>query len=208
MCTKTENTMQQAPITDLVHEWKKGNQLAFNELFSICYQLFKHEVRKQKLKHDNEIKPLDICIQTTTSIVHDCYIKLSSHRDQVVCDRKDLYLLISQVVRSVIFDQFRKSSAKKRSGEIDLSLDESTPLEKVDDTYADNVLDTCDLHAKLHFADKSLSDVKSRCTDVLNLSVYAGLKPQEIADILDISMRTVHNDLNFAKAWYLEELSA
>jgi DNA-directed RNA polymerase specialized sigma24 family protein len=80
---------------------------------------FKHEVRKQKLKHDSDVKKLDICIQTTTSIVHDGYLKLSAHREQTVCTRKDLYLLISQVVKSVIYDQYRKLNTQRRSASSD-----------------------------------------------------------------------------------------
>ncbi|MFT6329370.1 MAG: RNA polymerase sigma factor (TIGR02999 family) [Bermanella sp.] len=189
-----DNVDEQAPITELIIEWKKGNQSAFNELFTVCYQQFKHEVRKQRLKRENDVKKLDICIQTTTTIVHDGYLKLSAHRENVVCNRKDLYLLISQVVKSVIYDQYRKSSSQKRNPSSDAQQD----------TTED---DTSELHAKLLLADKSLTQENARCSDVLYLSVYAGLKPVKIANLLNISIRTVHNDLSFAKAWYLEELS-
>jgi RNA polymerase sigma factor (TIGR02999 family) len=188
------NVDEQAPITELILEWKKGNQMAFKELFTFCYQQFKHEVRKQKLKQENDVKSLDICIQTTTTIVHDAYLKLSAHREQIACNRKDLYLLISQVVKSVIYDQYRKFSSQKRNTHSDI------PNSGVE-------YETSELHAKLLLADKSLTHVKARCTQVLNLNVFAGLPADKIAALLNISMRTVHNDLNFAKAWYLEELS-
>lgn len=188
------NVDEQAPITELIIEWKKGNQLAFNELFTFCYQQFKHEVRKQKLKQENDVKTLDICIQTTTSIVHDAYLKLSAHREQIACNRKDFYLLIAQVVKSVIYDQYRKCTSQKRNTSSDL-IRNSVECE------------TSELHAKLLLADRSLTNAKARCTEVLNLNVFAGLPPNKIAILLNISMRTVHNDLNFAKAWYLEELS-
>ena len=61
--------------------------------------------------------------------------------------------------------------------------------------------------AKLLLADKSLKSEKARCSEVLNLNIFSGLPQDEIAELLNISVRTVHNDLNFAKAWYLEELS-
>ena len=83
---------EKAPITELIVEWKKGSSTSFNELFEHCYKFFKHEVRKQKLKKANNIKQLDFCIQTTTSIVHDAYLKLSAHREQSVCNRKDFYV--------------------------------------------------------------------------------------------------------------------
>lgn len=187
------NVDEQTPITDWILEWKKGDQLAFNKLFTFCYQQFKHEVRKQKLKRENDVKSLDTCIQTTTAIVHDAYLKLSPHREQIACNREDLSVLIAQVVKSVIYDQYRKSSSQKRNTSADI------PNSSVD-------YETSELHAKLVLADKSLNNVKARCTKVLNLNVFAGLPAENIAELLNISTRTVHNDLNFAKAWYLEEL--
>jgi len=189
-CTISETS----PITDLIVEWKKGNKLAFNDLFTFCYPQFKHEVRKQKLKQANNIQPLDICIQTTTSIVHDAYLKLAAHREQIACNRKDMYVLISQVVKSIIYDQYRKASSQKRKNNTDVAPKNAA-------------IESSDLLAKLLLADKSLKREKPRCTEVLNLSVFAGLASQEIAELLNISVRTVHNDLNFGKAWYLEELS-
>jgi len=190
----TYSNDEKSPITDLILEWKKGSQLAFNDLFTFCYPQFKHEVRKQKLKQANNIHPFDICIQTTTSVVHDAYLKLSAHREQVACNRKDMYVLISQVVKSIIYDQFRKASSQKRKNNSDVALENIAT-------------ESSDLLAKLILADKSLNREKSRCTEVLNLSVFAGLTSDEIAELLKISVRTVHNDLSFAKAWYLEELS-
>ena len=188
------STFEEAPITALIVQWKAGKQSSFNELFTYCHQQFKHEVRKEKLKQANREKPLELCIQTTTSIVHDAYLKMSGHREQIVCDRKDLYSLIAQVVRSVMYDHYRKLNSQKRQAPTQL---ESGYLEHSD----------VELHAKLLLADKSLTDEKPRCTQVLHFHIFAGLSAEEIAQILMLSVRTVHNDLKFAKAWYLAELS-
>jgi RNA polymerase sigma factor (TIGR02999 family) len=188
------STFEEAPITKLIVQWKAGKQSSFNELFTYCHQQFKHEVRKEKLKQANREKPLELCIQTTTSIVHDAYLKMSGHREQIICDRKELYLLIAQVVRSVMYDHYRKLNSKKRQA--------PTQFENGHLEYNDT-----ELHAKLLLADKSLTDEKPRCNQVLHLHIFAGLSADEIAKTLMLSVRTVHNDLKFAKAWYLAELS-
>jgi len=189
----SSNTLEEVPITALIVQWKAGQQSSFNELFTYCHQQFKHEVRKQKLKQANKTKPLELCIQTTTSIVHDAYLKMSAHREQTICSRKDLYLLITQVVKSVLYDHYRKSTTQKRQ-----------PLAPfVNDQVEES---NAELHAKLLLADKSLTDESPRCTQVLHLHLFAGLPVDDIAKLLSLSVRTVHNDLKFAKAWYLAEL--
>lgn len=190
-----ESILDDIPITQLIVEWKAGSKSSFNELFTYCYQQFKHEVRKQKLKKASNAVPFDICVQTTTSIVHDAYLKLSSHQEKLVCNRKDLYILISQVVKSVLYDYYRKATTQKRHPQKNEIVENDT-------------IESIELYAKLLLADKSLRDEKSRCAEVLQLNVFAGLKPEEIAKILSISIRTVHNDLNFAKAWYFSEFDS
>lgn len=189
------DVLQNAPITDLIVDWKAGNKSAFDELFTYCYQQFKHQVRRQKFKYQNSQQSVNFCIQTTTSIVHDAYLKLSQHQDPTVDDRKDLYLLIAQVVRSVIYDQYRKSTTQKRSGTIKENIQPVCP-------------EPAHLHTQLMLAEKSLSTENSRCAQALNLNLFAALKPEEIAPLLGISVRTVHNDLKFAKAWFLDQLSS
>ncbi|KMT64269.1 ECF-type sigma factor [Catenovulum maritimum] len=183
-------------ITELIVKWKSGSSTSFNDIFSYCYQRIKNEVRKQKLKQNSKSAALDICLQTTTTIVHDAYIKLSKHREQTVSTRKELYTLIAQVVKSVLYDQYRKASSLKRKTD---SADNFNHEQN-------HIFEVPDIYAKLNLAETSLAAEKERCVEVFNLSLFAGLTPDEIANLLGISIRTVHNDLSFAKSWYLNEL--
>ena len=49
---------------------------------------------------------------------------------------------------------------------------------------------------------KIFSNDYPRAAEILNLSVFAGLNPKKIADIFELSLRTVQVDLKFALAWY------
>lgn len=186
------------PLTELIIEWQHGNKTAYNELFSLCYQQFRQEVRKQiqlqKLrKEQDDDSQLTLCIESTTSIIHDAYLKLEKPEFGSVEDRKQLFLLIAKVVRSIMIDQYRKIDAKKRSPAPHLTRALDAPNEG-------------EIYKKLEQADASLSKERKRSAEILKLSFYAALSNQEIAEIYNISLRSVQNELKFAKAWYQQKL--
>jgi RNA polymerase sigma factor (sigma-70 family) len=46
-----------------------------------------------------------------------------------------------------------------------------------------------------------------RRAQVVELKFFGGLSMQEIADVLNVSLRTVHNDWAFARAWLYRSLT-
>lgn len=191
--------LENEPITRLVQLWQNGNKSSYDELFSLCYAHIKNQVRIQK-KRLNSNNSLDHCIQATTCLAHEAYLKLSSHREQSIEQRKDLYSLIAQVIKTVIFDQYRKATAIKRSPDSDFHANSNSDSgEFIDIPEMEFVID-------LAAIDKSLSLEKERSSIVFNFNVFGGLSPDNISELLGISLRTVHNDLSFAKAWYSKHL--
>ena len=53
----------------------------------------------------------------------------------------------------------------------------------------------------------ALGEVNARATQVVELKFFGGLTGEEIAEQLDVSLRTVNNDWRFAKAWLYRALS-
>ncbi|NRA84451.1 MAG: sigma-70 family RNA polymerase sigma factor [Gammaproteobacteria bacterium] len=186
------------PLTELIIEWQHGNKTAYNELFSLCYQQFRQEVRKQnqlqKLRQQQDQNcPLTLCIESTTSIIHDAYLKLEKQHYGSVEDRKQLLLLIAKVVRSIMIDQYRKIDTQKRTPHSELPIASVTQNEG-------------EIYKSLEQADASLTIERKRSAEILRLSFYVALSNQEIAKIYNISLRTVQNELKFAKAWYQQKL--
>ena len=54
---------------------------------------------------------------------------------------------------------------------------------------------------------EALAAVHARASQVVELRFFGGCTVEETAEVLDVSIRTVINDWNLARAWLLHELS-
>jgi RNA polymerase sigma factor (TIGR02999 family) len=54
----------------------------------------------------------------------------------------------------------------------------------------------------------ALSKVDARKGELVELRFFGGLTAEESAEVLGISLRTVHREWDFARAWLLRELRA
>lgn len=193
--------LKEEPITKLVRLWQQGNKSSYDELFSLCYTHIKNQVRIQKSKLDSS-ETLDVCLQTTTCLAHEAYLKLSGHREQSVEERKELYSLITQVIKTVLFDQYRKLQAMKRTPNVEIDTPSVSNIEKSD------LIDIAEMEMLMDLAsiERLLAQEHVRSRDVFNFKVFGGLSPETIAELLGVSLRTVYNDLRFANAWYSKYL--
>ena len=53
---------------------------------------------------------------------------------------------------------------------------------------------------------ESLANFDDRKSRIVELRFFGGLSAEETAEVLGISLRTVHRDWDFARAWLLREL--
>ncbi len=190
--------LTELPITELLIQWKKGNTTAYNTLFELCYQQFKHEVRKQKLKRQEKTEHkshLQLCIDSTTNLVNKTYLKLINPKDSKLDNREDVLKLISTVVYNILNDEYRNVKALKNT------LPSETKEAEFD--HNSGVL----LH-ELQLINKLLEKEHPRCAEAINLHLFSGLNTKQLADLFNVSQRTMQNDLNFANAWYQKNLVA
>lgn len=186
------------PITDLLNQWQKGSKSAYDELFIQCYQQFRHQIRKHKINNQNhtnkELNQVNTCIEATTNIVNLAYPRLSKVTGAKLDNRADFYRLIARVVHSIMIDQYRSKTAKKNT----------LPLEEKNAEFDGNI---GELICDLEWIDSALMKEKPRAAEVLKLTIFSGLNPKKIADIYQLSLRTVQADLKFALAWYQSHIS-
>jgi RNA polymerase sigma factor (TIGR02999 family) len=128
---------------------------------------------------------------STTVLVHEAYARIATGGHEVV-DRRHLMALCARTMRHVVIDHSRERLASKRGGgEATFALAESD-IAEFGDPAAIVALD----HAM-----GALEAYDPRLVRLIELRVFAGLEPPEIAELMDITVRTVQRDWLRARAW-------
>jgi RNA polymerase sigma factor (TIGR02999 family) len=102
-------------------------------------------------------------------------------------------------MRRVLVNYARARNAEKRDGRLRTTL--VTMPDALNSGDALDVLVIDDLLERL-------AELDARQAQVLELRVFGGFDVDEVADILDVSPRTVKRDWRFARAWLVSELTA
>lgn len=133
---------------------------------------------------------------STTDLVHEAYLKLS-HSPGQWDNRAHFFGAASRAMRQVLVDFARKRQADKRGGGRDIvtlqSSDAALDLELDEMLALDSALDR-------------LNEVDQRLRQVVELRFFGGLPATEIADLLDVTPRTVERDWVKARLFLLHEL--
>jgi RNA polymerase sigma factor (TIGR02999 family) len=134
----------------------------------------------------------------TTALVHEAYLDLLDVDHGLWQDRAHLLAAASRIMRHVLVDHARARNAKKRGGgwvQVELEPD-TLPLTE---EYAEAV-------EELDGALESLAELSPRKAKLLELRYFGGLKLEECAEALGVSLATVKNDLRLGRAWLAREL--
>jgi RNA polymerase sigma factor (TIGR02999 family) len=137
------------------------------------------------------------CAVSATDLVHDCYLKLTRAKALEHMPRTEFVALASRALRNVLVDRARAMRSLKRGGRrrrVTLYGDRLPLAEEID------LLD-------LDVALQKLALLDERQSRVVELRFFGGLTQEEIAQVLDCSVRTVNSEWAMAKAWLHRELS-
>lgn len=125
----------------------------------------------------------------TTSLVNESYLKLSGVGSLRIDDRRRFFAYASRVMRSVIVDLVRERMSQRRGGgaeHLGLTM-----------TIADP--GTTDEPLRIHEALRELETLEPRLSQVVEMRYFGGLSDPEIAEILDVTVRTVGRDWDKAR---------
>lgn len=178
-------------VTRLLSDWSKGNQTALDQLMPVVYQ----ELRKlasSYLRNERQGHTLQ-----PTALINEAYLRLIGQHFPDWKNRTHFYGVAAQLMRQILVDHARSHQAAKRgSGVEKISLDEAPVFSHQH---------TGDLVA-LDDALKALVQFDERKCRIIELRYFGGLKSEEIADLLDISLATVGREMRLAQAWLQREL--
>jgi RNA polymerase sigma factor (TIGR02999 family) len=173
----------------LFARWSSGDQRAVDELVAHLYRDI-HAIAVRQLRSERRltIRP--------TALVHEVYLRLVSLRELNWRDRAHFLAMAARVTRQALVDEARRRRAEKRDG--------GTPVTLSDEHLGGHnaEFDALDVDALL----TELSGFDKVAAEVVSLRVFGGLSVEEAADVLSLSVRTIHRRWETGKAWLAHEL--
>ena len=182
-----------ANLTALLKAWSAGEADALGELAILVHHELRRMARRllagERLRHDWQ----------ATELINESYLRLIGWRGVEWQNRAHFYATAAQMMRRVLVDAARaRESAKRGAGTQVVSLDAAqVPAPDAD-------VDVIALEDALN----ELATIDPRPSRVVELRFFGGFTVEETADALHISVRTVINDWNTARAWLRKRLAA
>src|SRR5689334_194186 len=197
------------PVTQLLSQWRSGNQKALGELTGIVYQ----ELRALAQRHLRRERP-NHTIQRT-ALVHEAFVRLVNQQSVDWQSRAHFFALASNLMRRILVDHARARLASKRGGgAVAVSLDDLMAPLDAETTGSPQIPEpqhfdgeTDDDVAAIDEALTKLSGLDDRQARIVEMRYFGGLTIEETAQALEISDATVKREWTLARAWLKRELS-
>jgi RNA polymerase sigma factor (TIGR02999 family) len=178
-------------VTNLLLDWRNGNQSALDRLTPLIYDDLLRLARARLKGERRE------CTLQPTALVHESYLRLADQTRLDVESRTHFYSIAANVMRRVLIDYARKRNAQKRNAGLRITL--KTGIGFAEAQAPDSIL--------LDHALQKLTALDERKGQAITLKFFGGMTTEEIAAVLGISVATVGRELRFGQAWLRRELS-
>jgi RNA polymerase sigma-70 factor (ECF subfamily) len=179
-------------VTALLKAWSAGEADALGELAMLVHHELRRMARRllagERLGHDWQ----------ATELINESYLRLIGWRGVEWQNRTHFYATAAQMMRRVLVDAARtREAAKRGAGTQVVSIDGiQVPAPDAD-------VDVIALEEALN----ELATIDPRPSQVVELRFFGGFTVEETADALQVSVRTVINDWNTARAWLRKRLT-
>jgi len=179
-------------ITQMLIDWSNGDREALDKLIPAVYT----ELRRQAARHLRRERAGHTLL--TTDLIHEAYLKLVDQKNMRWQNRAQFFGVCAQLMRRILVDHARRRNRAKRGGSaIVLPLDEGLVVAAAESDA--NIL-------ALDEALTRLAAIDARQSQIVELRFFSGLSIEETASVLGVSLTTVKDDFNLAKAWLRREI--
>lgn len=178
-------------ITRLLNEMHGGNPGAAEKLLPLVYAEL-HRLARACMRRERADHTLQ-----TTALINEAYLRLAGN-DAAWQDRAHFIGFAANVMRQVLVDYARAHHAQRRAGHmqrVEMRDDLAVCSDRLDEV-------ACVDEALARLAAKS-----PRQARIVELRYFGGLSVEEIAQILDLSPRSVKRDWSLARIWLFHQLN-
>lgn len=189
----TQHPMESdANVTQLLKEFQEGNPEASERLWAEVYDEMRRLAR-HLLAHERSGHTM-----STTALVHECYLKLVDQTQVQWQSRLHFFGMASRVMRNILIDYARRRSAEKRGGD--------APHVSLENVTVSGRQRSAELLLVIDNALEELAELDERLVRVVEYRFFGGMKEKEIAELMDLSPRTIRRDWRKAKGWLARAL--
>ena len=179
-------------VTRLLGELREGRRDVHADLATLVYGQLR-EIAGRLMRHERDGHTLQ-----ATALVHEAFIRLMSGASQDWESRSHFFAVAATAMRRILVDHARAHGAEKRGGDLQrVDLEEPAVVGR----------DDLDQIVAIDQALTRLAAWDARQARIVELRFFAGLSEEEIAELLQVSTRTVKRDWRLARAWLRAELA-
>ena len=178
-------------VTQILQLIEQGDPKAAEELLPLVYE----ELRKlaaAKMAQQPEGHTLQ-----ATALVHEAWLRLVDGPNRQYASRRHFFSAAAQAMRHLLIERARRKLRERHGGLLQrVDLDD---LEIAAPTDEERLI-------QINTALEELALLAPEKAEVVKLRFFAGLEEQEIAELLNLSPRTVERYWSYAKAWLFERI--
>ena len=180
-------------ITQLLVAWSDGEKAACEKLVPLVYEEL-HRLAHRYMRRERSDHTLQ-----TSALVNEAYLRLVGTKQLRWQNRAHFFAISGRLMRRILVDFARaKQNLKHGGGALQVSLVEEQAV-------------STEPSADLLALDEALNRLKAlhpRQVEIVEMRYFGGLKEEEIAEVLKVSLRTVQQDWRLARLWLYRELKA
>jgi len=180
-------------VTRILERAQQGDAKAAEELLPLVYK----ELRRLAA-HKMSLLPPGQTLQAT-ALVHEAYLRLLGNEDKRWESRKHFFSAAAEAMRHILIDRARRRLRAKHGENA-----EKVPLDDIE--IASPAKE--EIVLQLNEALETLTKFSPEQAEVVKLRFFAGFTEPEIAEILNVSERSVQRQWSYAKAWLFERIEA
>jgi RNA polymerase sigma factor (TIGR02999 family) len=182
-------------VTLLLQRVAQGDRSALDEVYSSLYPDLKR-VARAALHRQGRADSIQ-----TTVLVHESFLRLLGSKELRLQDRRHFFAYAARTMRNIIIDSAREQLAECRgAGAEHVELDGDVALQVPDAAASDELIRVDEALRQLEGLDPDLAEL-------VEMRYFGGYTEVEVAELLDITERTVRRRWSKARAWLLVALS-
>jgi RNA polymerase sigma factor (TIGR02999 family) len=186
------DSLDSSEITSWLAGWRGGDEAARDRLFAVVHPQLRALAARllARERHDHTLEP--------NAVVNELFLRLTGGQPVSYQDRVHFFAIAAQTMRRILIDYARARVADKRGGDLQRiglsAVDGATPI-----VASEQLLD-------LDLLLSALAARDPRAARVVELRFFGGLREEDVAEVLQVSVITVKRDWKAARAWLAAHL--